>query len=137
MIRLIATAATAGLLLAGCQSAEERFYHTDRDCLNRQVGSRVLSAAAGIGLGLVGVPGGGIVVGLATNPRCQAYHLTPEGRVHYENEMRREAFERRVTAERRRRGEVDVGDDGLIRPAGSSRPLDNIPSSSPGPVQAN
>jgi hypothetical protein len=130
MIRMIATAAIAGIFLAGCQSTDDRFYYTDRDCLNRQVGSRVLSTAAGVGLGLIGVPGGGIVVGLATNPRCQAYHLTPEGRAHYDAEMRREAMERRVTAERRRRGEVDVGPDGLVRPAGSSRPLDNLPGNS-------
>jgi hypothetical protein len=126
MIRAIATAGVAGLVLAGCQSADERFYYTDQDCLNRQVGSRVLSVAAGVGLGLVGVPGGGLVVGLATNPRCQAYHLTPEGRAHYEERMRREAVARR-------RGDVVAGPDRLIRPVYSSRPLDNLPSNSPTP----
>jgi hypothetical protein len=135
MIRNVAVVGVVGLLLAGCQSTDERFYYTDQDCLNRQVGSRVLSTAAGVGLGLLGVPGGGIVVGLATNPRCQAYHLTPEGRAHYEREMRREATERRQIAERRRRGEVDVGPDGLVRAPGSSRPLDNLPSNSPTPPQ--
>ncbi len=133
MIRPIASACLAAFLLAGCQTADPRYYYTDQDCLNRQTTSRVLSAAAGIGLGLVGVPGGGIVVGLATNPQCQAYHLTPEGRARVEREMRAERL--------RREGRLPVVErDGVVRPmppAVSGRPLDNVPGNSSMPPRAN
>jgi hypothetical protein len=133
MLRSIAIAGAAGLVLAGCQSADPRYYYTDQDCLNRQVSSRVLSLAAGVGLGLVGVPGGGLVVGLATDPRCQAYHLTPEGRARIAREIE---LERR---ERARLG-YPVDERGRIRPTvmpDPVRPFDNVPSSAGAPPPAN
>jgi hypothetical protein len=132
MIRSVAAVCIAGAALAGCQSADPRYYYTDRDCLDRQNTSRVLAAATGIGLGLL-VPGGGLAgigVGLATDPRCQAYHLTPEGRVRLREDMRR-ARERDLVP-------VDLPERSY-RPAPppSGRPLDNIPSSTPVPVGPN
>jgi hypothetical protein len=62
--------------LAACQSsAEQPAFDINRDCAVRKVGSKALAKATGIGLGLLGVPGGGLVgrgVSMATDPRCQA-----------------------------------------------------------------
>jgi hypothetical protein len=133
MIRPVASTCLLAALLAGCTTADPRYYYTDQDCLNRQNASRVASLAAGIGLGLVGVPGGGLVVGLATNPRCQAYHLTPEGRVRIEREMRAERL--------RREGRLpEEGRDGVVRtmaPTPGARPLDNVPGNSAVPPRAD
>ena len=68
------------LMLAACQSSDPQDYEADRDCLQRKAGSKILSKVVGVGLGAV-VPGGGLAgraVGLATDPRCQAFRLTPE-----------------------------------------------------------
>jgi hypothetical protein len=130
MIRVFAVAGMAALALAGCQTPDPRYVHTDQDCLNRQVGSRVLSTAAGIGVGLVAGPLGGLVglgLGVASDPRCQAYRLTPEGRA-------REAQEWELDRQRFRR----TGDP-FVRPTyapPAGRPLDNIPGNSPIPLDA-
>jgi hypothetical protein len=131
MIRSAAVLAVAGIALSGCQTPDPRYVHTDRDCLNRQVGSRVLSTAAGIAVGLVAGPAGGLVgigVGAATDPRCRVHTLTPEGR----EQIRREVEEERRLV---RRG--DVRREPIARPVllpPSGRPLDGIPSSTPTPA---
>jgi hypothetical protein len=93
------------LPLAACQSADPNDYRADNDCLQKKAGSRILSKVVGVGLGAV-VPGGGLAgraVGLATDPRCQAFRLTPEA----EDRIRRQP---------------------PVRP---QRPLDTLPSSTP------
>jgi hypothetical protein len=133
MSRSMAAVGVAGLLLAGCQ-ANPRYYYTDQDCLSRQTGSRVLAAAAGIGLGIAGVPGGGLVgmgVGLATNPQCQAYHLTPEGRERLRHDIERDRALRAIPVDTRERPYQP------LPPPASGRPLDNIPSSTPTPTSPN
>jgi hypothetical protein len=97
MLRLSAAAALT-LLLAACQSTNPADYRADEPCLQRKVGSKLLAKVAGVGLGLAGVPGGGLVgrgVGLATDPRCQALRLRPDA----EERLRRE---RRLTPEQPR-----------------------------------
>ncbi len=134
MVRSMGAAAAAGVLLAGCQ-ANPRYYYTDQDCLNRQTGSRVLAAVAGIGLGVAGVPGGGLVglgVGLATNPQCQPYHLTPEGRERLREDMRREQARNALPVDLPERPYRPAPP-----PSPSGRPLDNIPSSTPTPSTPN
>jgi hypothetical protein len=104
-MRNIIAVAAAGLLLCACQSTNPNDYQADRDCLQKKAGSKILSKVVGVGLGAI-VPGGGIVgrgVALATDPRCQAFRLTPEA------------------TERIRRNP----------PPPSGRPLDNLPSSTP------
>jgi hypothetical protein len=131
MLKSAAVVCMAGLALAGCRTADPRYYHTDEDCLARQNASRVLATATGVGLGLL-VPGGGLVgigVSLATDPRCQAYHLTPEGRERLRRDMALE----------RARDALPVDTPELpYRPRPTSpqsvpggRPLDTIPSSTP------
>jgi hypothetical protein len=81
-MRNIIAVATAGLLLSACQSTDPQDYAADRDCLQKKAGSKIVSKLVGMGAGMV-VPGGGIVgrgVALATDPRCQAFRLTPEAR---------------------------------------------------------
>jgi hypothetical protein len=131
MIRSMAIVGVLGVTAAGCTTADPRYYYTDQDCLNRQNTSRVLSTAAGIGLGVVGIPGGGLLVGLATNPHCQAYHLTPEGRERMRIEMERERVRRELPVDTRERPYRPVP------PQASGRPLDNIPASTPLPPSAN
>jgi hypothetical protein len=142
MVRSLALAGVAGVLLAGCQTADPRYYYTDQDCLTRQNSSRVLAAVTGIGLGVAGVPGGGIVglgVGLATNPHCQAYHLTPEGR----ERIRQDIIHDRMARERGERARLrgpqipEADRQYLNQPPASGRPLDNIPSNSPTPASTN
>jgi hypothetical protein len=131
MIRSFAVLCVTGLALAGCASPDPRFVYTDRDCLNRQVGSRVLATAAGIGLSIVAGPAGGLVgmgVGLASDPRCQAHFLTPEGREQLRRDMERE---RALRGRRYEPGERVVRP---VIPPHSARPLDNVPSSSPSPA---
>jgi hypothetical protein len=131
MVRSMATACVASLALAGCQ-ADPRYYYTDQNCLDRQTTSRVLSAATGIGLGLL-VPGGGLAgvgVGLATDPRCQAYYLTPEGRVRLQEDMRRQQARNALPVDLPERPYRPL-------PPPSVRPLDNIPSSTPVPPRSN
>jgi hypothetical protein len=98
-------AALLGLSLAACQSSDPNDYRTDQDCLQKKAGSKILSKVVGVGLGAV-VPGGGLAgraVSLATDPRCQAFRLTPEA----EDRIRRQPSVR------------------------SQRPLDTLPSSTP------
>jgi hypothetical protein len=69
--------------LAACQSTNPQDYQTDHSCLQRKAGSKILSKAASIGLGMAGVPGGGLVgrgVAMATDPRCQAFQLTSDAK---------------------------------------------------------
>jgi hypothetical protein len=127
MSRAIAVVGVAGLLLAGCQSADPRYYYTDRDCLDRQNTSRVLATATGVGLGIL-VPGGGLAglgVGIATDPRCQAYHLTPEGRERLRRDMSRHREYSALPVDTPERPYRPVA------PPNYGRPLDNIPSSTP------
>jgi hypothetical protein len=80
MNRTFCIAAALALSLTACQSSDPKDYEADRDCLQRKAGSKILSKVVGVGLGAV-VPGGGLAgraVGLATDPRCQAFRLTPE-----------------------------------------------------------
>jgi hypothetical protein len=75
------SASALALMLAACQSTDPADYRADEPCLQRKVGSRLLAKVTGVGLGLAGVPAGGLVgrgVGMATDPRCQAFRLTPE-----------------------------------------------------------
>jgi hypothetical protein len=70
----------AALPLVACQSTDPYDYAPDRNCIQRKIGSRLLSKAVGVGAGLL-VPGGGLAgkaVGLASHPRCQAFRLTPQ-----------------------------------------------------------
>jgi hypothetical protein len=67
--------------LAACQSTGQQSFDINRDCAVRKVGSKALAKATGIGLGLLGVPGGGLVgrgVSAVTDPRCQALTQRPE-----------------------------------------------------------
>lgn len=71
------------LLLGACQSTQTADFDIDRDCATRKVGSKVLAKVTGVGLGLAGVPAGGIAgrgVALATDPRCQAVKFRPAPR---------------------------------------------------------
>jgi hypothetical protein len=73
-------AGVMALILTACQSTDPNDYTADRDCLQRKAGSKILSKVVGVGLGAV-VPGGGLAgrgVALATDPRCQAFRLTPQ-----------------------------------------------------------
>jgi hypothetical protein len=97
--------AALGLSLAACQSTDPNDYRADQDCLQKKAGSKILSKVVGVGLGAV-VPGGGLAgraVGLATDPRCQAFRLTPAA----EDRIRRQP------------------------PVRSPQPLDTLPSSTP------
>jgi hypothetical protein len=63
------------LFISACQSNIPSDFDINRDCATKKIGSKFLSKVTGIGLGLAGVPGGGIVgrgVSMATDPRCQA-----------------------------------------------------------------
>jgi hypothetical protein len=63
------------LLVSACQSNSATDFDIDRDCTTKKVGSKFLAKATGVGLGLAGIPGGGLAgrgVALATDPRCQA-----------------------------------------------------------------
>jgi hypothetical protein len=105
MTRKFCVASVLALSLAACQSTDPNDYRADQDCLQKKAGSKILSKVVGIGLGAV-VPGGGLAgraVGLATDPRCQAFRLTPQA----EERIRRQP------------------------PARSQRPLDTLPSSTP------
>jgi hypothetical protein len=76
----LCVAGVMALMLAACQSSDPKDYEADRDCLQKKAGSKILSKVVGVGLGAV-VPGGGLAgrgVALATDPRCQAFRLTPE-----------------------------------------------------------
>jgi hypothetical protein len=78
--RKIYVAGVLALSLAACQSSDPKDYEADRDCLQKKAGSKILSKVVGLGLGAV-VPGGGLAgraVGLATDPRCHAFRLSPE-----------------------------------------------------------
>jgi hypothetical protein len=80
MIMKLCVAGVLALSLTACQSSDPKDYAADRECLQKKVGSKILSKVVGVGLGAV-VPGGGLAgraVGLATDPLCQAFQLTPE-----------------------------------------------------------
>jgi hypothetical protein len=80
MTMKLCVAGMMALMLTACQSSDPKDYEADRDCLQKKAGSKILSKVVGVGLGAV-VPGGGIAgrgVALATDPRCQAFRLTPE-----------------------------------------------------------
>jgi hypothetical protein len=137
MLKSAAVICLAGFALAGCRTADPRYYYTDEDCLARQNTSRVLATATGVGLGLL-VPGGGLVgigVSVATDPRCQAYYLTPEGR----DRLRRD-----MAIERARNALPVDTPEAPYRPrrlapqtVPGGRPLDTIPSSTPTAQGAN
>jgi hypothetical protein len=67
------------IMLAGCQNSTPPpgyLYVVDQQCVDRRQGSQLLGKAAGLGLGIAGVPGGGLIgsaVGMATDPRCEAF----------------------------------------------------------------
>jgi hypothetical protein len=67
------------VLLAGCQNSAPPpgfLYAVDQQCMDRRQGSQLLGRVAGFGLGIAGVPGGGLIgsaVGMAADPRCEAF----------------------------------------------------------------
>jgi hypothetical protein len=87
MIMKLCVAGVLALSLTACQSSDPKDYAADRECLQKKVGSKILSKVVGVGLGAV-VPGGGLAgraVGLATDPRRKPPNASGVNRLSHRN----------------------------------------------------